>query len=94
MKINFTILFFLLGFSLSFAAKVDTLSVPSAAMGKSIKTVVITPEKGGKDMPVLYLLHGYSGDYGNWVNKVPALKALVDQYGYMVVCPDGGSGIN
>ena len=92
MKIKFTILFFLLGFSFSFAAKVDTLSVHSAAMGKSIKTVVISPEKGGKDMPVLYLLHGYSGDYSNWVNKVPALKELVDQFGFMVVCPDGGYG--
>lgn len=92
MKIKFTILFFLLGFSFSFAAKVDTLSVHSAAMGKSIKTVVISPDNGEKDMPVLYLLHGYSGDYSNWVNKVPALKELVDQFGFLVVCPDGGYG--
>jgi len=90
MKIKFTILFLLLTCSFAFAAKVDTLSIQSAAMGKSIKTVVISPDKAGKGLPVLYLLHGYSGDYANWVNKVPAVKTLVDQYGFIVVCPDGG----
>lgn len=90
MKIKFTILLLLLTCSLAFAAKVDTLSIQSAAMGKSIKTVVISPEKAGRELPVLYLLHGYSGDYANWVNKVPAVKTLVDQYGFIVVCPDGG----
>lgn len=74
------------------AAKVDTVEVFSQSMGKKIKTVVILPENQGKPVPTLYLLHGYSGDYSNWVNKVPYIKTLVDRYNYAVVCPDGGYG--
>ncbi|WP_270090235.1 alpha/beta hydrolase [Sphingobacterium sp. SYP-B4668] len=76
----------------AFAAQVDTLSVWSPKMKKEIKTVVILPDNHSKlqAMPALYLLHGYSGNYGDWVNKVPHIKELVDRYKYMVVCPDGG----
>ena len=80
-------------FSFAHAAKVDTLAIPSAAMGKSIKTVIIQPEGGsGKVLPTLYLLHGYSGNYSNWVNNVPAVKTLADQMQMVIVCPDGGFG--
>lgn len=75
------------------AAKVDTLAIRSQRMDKVIKTVVILP-KGYSERtryPVLYLLHGYSGNYSNWV-KNSTVAALADQYGYMVVCPDGGFG--
>jgi len=75
------------------AARVDTLNIPSRSMAKEIKTVVILP-KGysvNTKYPVLYLLHGYSGNYSNWV-KNTTVASLADQYGYMVVCPDGGFG--
>jgi len=76
------------------AAKVDTVSVPSAAMNKPIKTVVVTPEGyvHRDSLPVVYLLHGYSGNYADWVNKAPEIKDLADQYGLIIVCPDGGYG--
>ncbi|MDQ1151021.1 alpha/beta hydrolase [Sphingobacterium zeae] len=79
--------------TLSYAAKVDTLSIPSASMNKSIKTVVILPQNYSEEVsyPVLYLLHGYSGNYSNWV-KNSSISTLADYYGYMVVCPDGGYG--
>ncbi len=83
--------FFIAGLQLK-AAQVDTIEVFSASMGKKIKTVVISPDAKGKPVPTLYLLHGYSGNYSNWVNKVPYIKTLVDRYNYMVVCPDGGYG--
>lgn len=75
------------------AAKVDTLNIPSRSMAKEIKTVVILPKGYSVDTkyPVLYLLHGYSGNYSNWV-KNTTVASLADQYGYMVVCPDGGFG--
>jgi len=84
---------FLCSIAQVYAAKVDTLSIQSQAMGKAIKTVVILPQKysKGETYPVLYLLHGYSGNYSNWV-KNSSVSALADQYGYMVVCPDGGFG--
>ncbi|UIR57141.1 esterase family protein [Sphingobacterium sp. SRCM116780] len=76
----------------SYAATVDTLTINSKTMNKGIKNVIILPEKYDKEQqyPVLYLLHGYSGRYDNWVNNVDEIKKLVDFYHYIVVCPDGG----
>jgi len=78
------------------AAKVDTLDIMSPAMHKSYKCVVITPDaydkKKNGHFPVVYLLHGYGGNYANWITKVPALKQLADEYEMMVVCPDGNTG--
>lgn len=79
----------LLGVNQLYAAKVDTLEVFSPSMNKKIKTVVVSPETGTPKAS-LYLLHGYSGNYSNWVNKAQQIKTLVDQYQYIVVCPDGG----
>ncbi len=78
----------------AYSAEVDTLSVHSEAMGKDIKTVVITPAHYADvdSLPVVYLLHGYSGNYADWVNKAPAIKNLADHYGLVIVCPDGGYG--
>lgn len=86
-----TMVIFLLDVS---ASTVDTVSVPSAAMNKTIKTVVITPDAyADRDsLPVVYLLHGYGGDYANWVNRVPEIKEFADRYGFIIVCPDGGYG--
>lgn len=74
------------------AATVDTLSIESKSMSKGIKTVIVLPDKYDKaaQYPVLYLLHGYSGRYDNWVNNAPEIRKLVDIYNYIVVCPDGG----
>lgn len=71
------------------ASKVDTIAIQSGSMHKTIKAVIISPE-GKSPTSTLYLLHGYSGNYSDWVKKVPKLKELVDVYGYLVVCPDGG----
>jgi len=93
MKTILSLFLFLLYIGLAQAAKVDTLDVQSAAMKKTIKTVVIQPDgPKTKELPTLYLLHGYSGSYKDWVNKVPAIKELADQLGILIVCPDGGFG--
>jgi S-formylglutathione hydrolase FrmB len=42
--------------------------------------------------PVLYLLHGYSGNYADWLGKAPAIKEYADLYNMLIVCPDGGYG--
>jgi S-formylglutathione hydrolase FrmB len=93
-------LFFLLVFSsiTGSAAVVDTISIYSQAMRKELKCVVITPDNyysllnnyKNKTFPVVYLLHGYSGSYNNWIIRVPELKDYSDQYQMMIVCPDGG----
>lgn len=74
------------------AATVDTLKVYSPSMKKDIKTCVILPEGYRSDnqvYPVLYLLHGYSGNYTNWVN-FSSTKMLADEYQMIIVSPDGG----
>ncbi len=75
-----------------FAARVDTIVIYSEAMQKSFKCVVIQPgtRSGIVKWPVVYLLHGYSGDYSNWINRVPLLSQYADDFNLMIVCPDGG----
>jgi S-formylglutathione hydrolase FrmB len=84
------LLFFLCGIN-AFAASVDTVTTHSASMQKDIKAVVITPAKYSKKKkyPVVYLLHGYSGNYSDWVMKVPAIKSYADAYNIIIVCADG-----
>ncbi|RYY53685.1 MAG: esterase family protein, partial [Chitinophagaceae bacterium] len=67
---------------------VDTVTVHSEAMGKDIRCVVIKPV-GADSLPVLYLLHGWSGNYSNWISKVPELKEWAAQFRMIIVCPDG-----
>ena len=57
------------------AATIDRIAVRSEAMKKEIPVVVIVPDaaKSGVRMPVLYLLHGYSGDQETWLNVKPSL---------------------
>lgn len=74
------------------AAVVDTVSIYSAAMKKSSKCMVIRPFIQGQrpiPLPTVYLLHGYSGDYSNWISKVPKLREYADNYQVIIVCPDG-----
>ncbi|WP_143307893.1 alpha/beta hydrolase [Chitinophaga vietnamensis] len=76
----------------AYAADVDTISVPSAVMHRSFRCVVITPaeyKSSTRRFPVVYLLHGYDGNYSNWITKVPAIRELADRYQCMIVCPDG-----
>lgn len=73
------------------ASRVDTVSTYSASMKKNIKAVVITPEATNptEKLPVLYLLHGYSGNQSDWISKVKSVADYADQYQMIIVCPDG-----
>jgi S-formylglutathione hydrolase FrmB len=73
------------------AATVDTVLTYSTSMKKNSKAVVITPVgyTKTKHYPVVYLLHGYSGNYADWITKVPAVTSYSDLYNLIIVCPDG-----
>ena len=75
------------------AAVVDTVNTYSASMKKTIKAVVITPDDyaNAKALPVVYLLHGYSGNYSDWVIKAKGFEKAVDLYQVIIVCPDGNN---
>ncbi|MDB5196610.1 MAG: XynC protein [Flaviaesturariibacter sp.] len=84
-------LFLFIGFQ-TFAADVDTVSIYSNAMHRAYKAVVIRPDsykKKSLSFPTVYLMHGLTGDFSNWIMKVPQLKKYVDDYQLIVVCPDG-----
>src|SRR5690554_1284786 len=93
-RIIYTILFLFLLAHGAFAAKVDTVSVFSASMNRSIKTVTILPNDydSKKEFPVVYLLHGHGGKYSDWVNNASGIKELSDRYSLIIICPDGGFG--
>lgn len=94
MRLFFLFLFAVLFQRTGICATVDTIDTRSQAMNKIIRAVIIRPDsyKQGKPLPVLYLLHGYSGNYADWITKAPAIAQLADQWNMMVVCPDGGFG--
>ena len=87
------LLLLLLPACLVFSASVDTITIYSKAMQKDLKAVVILPESyknKSNRYPVVYLLHGASGNFSNWITKVPGIKAYADQFQLIIVCPDGG----
>ena len=94
----FLIAAFLVAIASLRSATVTTIAVPSEEMKKEVPTTLILPDayqkeadKKGEDrcFPVLYLLHGYGGNNESWVTNT-TIKELAEEYGVIVVCPDGG----
>ncbi|MCC3152446.1 alpha/beta hydrolase family protein [Hymenobacter sp. BT770] len=80
----------------SFAARVDTLAIPSAAMHKTYRAAVVLPTSYAKNKkahyPVLYLLHGAYGHFADWLKSTPdkqLVHNLADQYNIIIVLPEG-----
>lgn len=80
----------------SFASKVDTIEISSAAMTKTFKAAVVFPDAYAKskttNFPVLYLLHGGYGHFNDWLLKTPdkmLVRNLADQYNMIIVMPEG-----
>jgi putative tributyrin esterase len=71
---------------------VKTVEFEAKSVGRTMKYNVVLPEsyensKGS--YPVLYLLHGYSGNYTNWArHKAPEYARAYD---LIVVMPDAGN---
>ncbi len=76
--------------------RVDTIEVYSTSMKKNLKAAVTTPasySKGSEKFPVLYLLHGGSGSYGDWHQKVTEkdlVPRLAEEYNLIIVTPGVG----
>lgn len=84
-----TFLVFLKGW----AYNTDTLKVYSPEMEKDVPVIVVVPEEAnasGKGYPVLYLLHGHSGNEESWLEIAPNMQDYADTYQMIVVMPDGG----
>lgn len=75
------------------AATLDTLDIFSNAMQKHVRCLVILPigyAENTDSLPVLYLLHGWSGNFAGWLTDAPQLRQHADTYNIILVCPDGG----
>ena len=79
----------------AFCASVDTLTIPSAAMNRSMRAAIVLPasyEKTKTNYPVLYLLHGGGGTFSDWLKQTPdkmLVHKLADQYNLIIVMPEG-----
>lgn len=73
------------------AARVDTLAVSTAYLPSPDNVLVIVPDKADvTPVPVLYLLHGFTGNQLDWTTLTrPDLPALADENGMIIVMPDG-----
>lgn len=84
------LLSFILVSTISFAS-VDTVATYSKVMDKNIKAVVVTPKsyEESKQYPVVFLLHGHSGNYSSWIKLAPEIESLAEQFQMIIVSPDG-----
>lgn len=73
-------------------ARIDTLWMPRPAMEDTVRTLVVLPQgyaESDDAFPVVYLLHGYSGDYSSWLSQFPELTHWATLFGQIIVMPDG-----
>ncbi|MCU0401580.1 MAG: esterase family protein [Algoriphagus sp.] len=94
---NLLIIWLLLAPLVAFSqAKVDTISVYSPSMKKNLKAAITFPSsysKGDQRLPVLYLLHGGSGAFNDWHQKVTEkglVNKMAEQYDLIIVTPGVG----
>ena len=73
------------------AAKVDTVLTYSPSMKKNIKAVIVLPDsyQSARKYPVVYLLHGYSGNYSSFIKMAPQIKNYSDSLSIIFVSADG-----
>ncbi|GEO11830.1 alpha/beta hydrolase [Segetibacter aerophilus] len=92
-KLSWSLLLVIAIFQTADAAIVDTVQTYSPSMKKNIKAVVITPDNyaNATALPVVYLLHGYSGNYADWITKAKGFEKNADLYQMIIVCPDGNN---
>jgi putative tributyrin esterase len=81
--------------SLLQAARVDSIEM-NTAMNKKYKVAVVLPDsyENNKSVayPVIYLLHGAWGHFGDWLTATPdkmTVKNLADQYQVIIATPEG-----
>lgn len=91
MRKSMLLLAFLSITNYSFSQVVDTLNVYSPSMQKNIKTLVISPGQNiKKNIPSVYILHGYSGYPERTIKEdIPSLLHLSQEMQTLFILPDG-----
>ncbi|MGE3819342.1 MAG: alpha/beta hydrolase, partial [Isosphaeraceae bacterium] len=78
--------------SLAASPNATTVTYESPSVGRTLRCRVILPadyEGSNRRYPVLYLLHGFSGDFTSWSKH--GVEESVQGYPLIVVLPDGGN---
>ncbi len=76
--------------------RVDTIAVYSPSMKKMLKAAITFPssyENGKSSYPVIYLLHGGSGAFSDWHQKVTEkgiVNQLAEEHDVLIVTPGVG----
>lgn len=75
------------------AFRVDTVAVSGPGLSAPMPALVVVPDSASatRRMPTVYLLHGYGGDYDNWMSHQPRIGELADEYGIIIVTPGVGN---
>lgn len=76
------------------AFEVKTVSINATAMKASYPATVVLPDSykvSNKRYPVVYLLHGYSGNYQDWA-RASEVESFADSRQLIIVMPDGNFG--
>ena len=79
------------------ATRVETVQFKSNLVGKVLPYSVVLPPRYASSQtrnrfyPVLYLLHGLSGHYSNWLSKTK-LADYAAAYEMIIVTPEGNDG--
>jgi S-formylglutathione hydrolase FrmB len=76
------------------STNLQTLTISSEALGEQTHVNFLLPDgyaSSAKRYPVLYLLHGYSGSYSNWMQYTD-IAHFVHNLPLIVVMPDGADG--
>ena len=74
------------------ALPVKTVDFKSEAVGRKLKYNIVLPTKYDQSterFPVLYLLHGLTGNYTNWAGM--GVPKYASKFNLIVVMPDGGN---
>jgi len=94
--VTLLVTFFLLTFTVNAQkAPFETVQLQSKLLGKTLPYNVILPRDYQTSprtrYPVLYLLHGFSGHYSDWVSKTN-LADYAAAYRMIVITPEGNDG--
>lgn len=89
LRLFYFVQFFWLLNSVTFAQQ---LVINSKKLPRADTILIVTPKKylqeNTKKFPLVFMLHGWSGNYKQW-SEIINLQEYADKYGFILVCPDG-----
>lgn len=97
MKTFFSLIVLILALSVAqspLAFDVKTVTINASKMKASFPATVVLPNSYkvvNKHYPVVYLLHGYGGNFQDWVGSSD-VESFADSHQLIIVMPDGNTG--